>query len=513
MSKLSEKFSGTINLRTPFERRVFWAVIVCAVVLCASVGFVSPYTILAAILTIGIVALAITRPYFLAVAIAVWTAFEPFLLKFVPNELYVFARYFPEVAVYILAVLVVVHVVIENGNIPYTPLNLPFALLLVSVFASIVVNLVPLGVAALGVRQIIRYMVLFFAVSYLAPPKKLIRDTVYIFLGIAFFESVLGVIQAALGGAIDTFLLPSSSRFYESIQLTAGVEQFWAPGQRIFATMGRYDQLGTFLCFFLLIALGFAYEIKNRAERRPLWIFFLVGLSALVLTYSRASWFGFLLGFIIIGLIIKRDRRVAAVLGIFAAIVVSFYLYDRVVLRYLVDVPQQTITERFFEAFSPERLRGEYYGLGRIYWLIETPRTVVPAAPFFGLGPGMFGGGAAAALHNTTAYDRLGLPFGVYGTDGQIDSNWMSLWGELGTVGVILYVLLMSFMVRTAFRLYKHSSDHFNRGLALGYVGAFAAVMMQAFLGTYLEVRTLALYLFFLAALIFVIAKREEISV
>ncbi len=500
-------------MRTPFERRIFWAVIGCAVVLCASVGFVSPYTVLAAILTIGVIALAVCRPYFLAVAIAIWTVFEPFLLKFVPNELYVFARYFPEVAVYILAVLVIVHVVIENGSVPYTPLNLPFVLLLVTLAASVIVNLVPLGVAALGVRQIIRYMILFFAVSYLAPPKKRIRETVYILFGVAFFESILGVLQAALHGAIDTFLLPSGSRFYESIQLTAGVEQFWAPGERIFATMGRYDQLGTFLCFFLLIGLGFAYEFKKREEHRWLWVFFLVGISALVLTYSRASWFGFLLGFVVIGLFIKRDRRVAAVLGIFAAIVVSFYLYDRVVLRLLTDVPQQTITERFFEAFSPERLQGEYYGLGRVYWLIQTPRVVVPAAPFFGLGPGMFGGGAAAALHNTTAYDRLGLPFGVYGTDGQIDSNWMSLWGELGTMGIIVYVLLMSFMVRTAWRLYKHSDDSFNRGLALGYIGAFSAVMFQAFLGSYLEVRTLALYLFFFAALIFVIAKREEISV
>ena len=125
----------------------------------------------------------------------------------------------------------------------------------------------------------------------------------------------------------------------------------------------------------------------------------------------------------------------------------------------------------------------------------------------------MFGGGAAAALHNTTAYARLGLPFGVYGTDGQIDSNWMSLWGELGTIGIIIYVLLMSFMVRTASRVYKKSAEPFNRGLALGYIGAFSAVMMQAFLGSYLEVRTLALYLFFFAALIFVIAKHEEISV
>jgi len=511
MPGLAQKFSDIFNIKTPREQRIFWFIVLGALVLSSSLAVVSPYTVLAAMITIAAVAIAIAKPYFLAVAIAVWTAFEPFLLKFVPNELYVFARYFPEVAVYILAVLVLIHVLVEQGHIPYTPLNLPFVLLVISMLASIIVNFVPFGVAALGVRQIVRYMILFFAVSFLAPPERRIRQTVHIMLGIAFFEALLGVVQAVTNGAVDAFLLPSGSHFYESIRLTAGVEQFWAPGERVFATMGRYDQLGTFLCFFLLIAVGLVYERAKKEDYRPTWLLFLAGFPALILTYSRASWFGFILGFVVIGLVVKRDRRVAAVLTAFAVVAVSFYLYDRVVLRYLVDVPEQTIAERFYEAFSPERLKGEYYGLGRVYWLVRTPLTVVPAAPFFGLGPGMFGGGAAAALHNTVAYNRLGLPFGVYGTDGQIDSNWMSLWGELGSIGLAIYVMLMAMTARTAWFVYRRSSKAFSRGLSLGYLGAFSGVMFQAFLGSYLEVRTLALYLFLIAALITVAAKREDI--
>ena len=508
---MAETLASFFKFRSAYERKVFYAVAAAAVVLAVIAVFTSPLKVLAVIITLIAIGLSITRPYLVVVALALWTPFEPFLLKFVPDELYVYARYFPEALIYLMAGLVTVHVLLERRKLPTTPIDLPFVLFMVAVLASAVLNLVAPSIALLGIRQIIRYIIFYYAVVYLAPPKTRIRQTVLILFGIAAFESLLGIVQAALGGAIDSFLLPSEMKFYESIQLTVGVQQFWAPGQRVFATMGRYDQLGTYLAFFGLIALGLIYEAKKHAEHKWLGAFMLVLLPALILTYSRSSWFGFILGFLVIGLWVKRDRRVVAALVAFIMIIAAVFLYEGVVVRYLVDVPQQTITERFLEAFSTESIKGAYYGLGRVYWWINTPLVVVRASPFFGVGPGQFGGGAAAALHNTTAYDKLGLPFGVYGTDGQIDCNWMSLWGETGTVGIIFYLAMMLVIARTAFLVYRKSDDPWSRGLSLGLLGAEASVAFQAFFGSYLEVRTLALFLWFIAALTAVLAKREEL--
>ena len=511
MPSTDADIGSVFRLRSPFERKIFWITAASCLALSAVAVFTSPLKVIAVIITLIALALSVTRPYLVVVALAFWTPLEPFLLKFVPDELYVYARYFPEALIYLMAGLVVIHVLMERRRLPHTPIDFPFILFMLAVAASALLNLVEPTVAIFGIRQIIRYVIYYYAVVYLAPPKTRIRQTVLIILGIAFFESLLGIVQAALGGSIDAFLLPSERKFYESIQLTAGVQQFWAPGQRVFATMGRYDQLGTFLAFFGLIALGLLYEHAKIASRRYLATLMFALVVCLTLTYSRSSWFSFILGFLIIGLWFKRDRRVAVVIGLLAAAAVSFFLYDRVVLRYLVDVPQQTIVERFYEAFSPERLKGEYYGLGRVYWWVNTPLVVVRSSPFFGVGPGQFGGGAAAALHNTSAYDKLGLPFGVYGTDGQIDCNWMSLWGETGTVGVMLYLLIFWALARTACRVYRRSEDPWTRGLALGFLGAEAAVAFQAFFGSYLEVRTLAIYFWLVGALIVVLGKREEI--
>jgi len=70
---------------------------------------------------------------------------------------------------------------------------------------------------------------------------------------------------------------------------------------------------------------------------------------------------------------------------------------------------------------------------------------------------------------------------------------------------------MMVVVARTALLVYKKSDDPWSRGLALGLLGAEASVAFQAFFGSYLEVRTLALFLWFIAALTAVLAKREEL--
>ena len=66
---------------------------------------------------------------------------------------------------------------------------------------------------------------------------------------------------------------------------------------------------------------------------------------------------------------------------------------------------------------------------------------------------------------------------------------------------------------RVALSLWRRSEDPFTKGLALGYVGALSAVAFQSFLATYLEVRTLALYVWLYGAFIYVLARREEVIV
>lgn len=480
--------------------------------LIAAQVFVSALTILSAVVGGLFLLMTFFRPLWTLGFLAAYLPFEPFLIKFVPDDMYVFARYFSEILIYVLVFVTLWKILNGEARMRPTPADLPFILFLVVLAASTVINFVDPTVAILGARQILRFILIFFVTAYLAPKENFIRNLTTVMLAIILLEAGLGIMQAVVGAPLDELLLPSEAHTVGEITLTSGVTQFWDPGSRVFATLGRYDRLGTFLAFFLLIGAAFLYEYRLRKEKRELWWLFLLGLPALVLTYSRSSWFGFLLGFLFIGLWVKRDRRVLLGVAAFAVILASYLAYTGLVVRYLTDTPSQTVAERFFEAFSYERWRGEYYGLGRLYWIVQTPTVVVPASPFFGFGPGQYGGGAAAALGNTGVYDRLGLPYGVYGTDGYIDNNWFSLWGETGTLGFAFYLWMYASLALYAMKVYRKSQDPMVRTLALGLVGAMLAVALNAFLASFLEVRTLAFYLWMYAGFVVVLGRREQVE-
>ena len=469
----------------------------------------SPQLVLAGIVVLLIVVTTVFRPHLTLGLLAVYLPFESLVLKFVSDDVYVFARYFSEGLIYLVALVVIWRIVAGKLKTKTTKLDLPFILLLLALIGSSIVNFVEPTVAILGIRQIIRFMIVFFLVVQISPSKTFIRNLTLILFAVVLFQSVLGIAQSFIGEALDVFLLPSETRTLGSITLTLGVEQFWDPGSRVFATLGRYDRLGNFLYFFLLLGSGFLFTKKFTNDKRLLWLFAL-GFPTLVLTYSRSSWFAFILGFLFIGLLIKRDKRVLAGAAAFIMLVSVYLGISGLNVSQITESAGQTLSERFYESFSYARWTGEYYGLGRVYWFVHTPTDVVTAAPILGHGPGQYGGGAAAALHNTTVYENLGLPFGVFGTEGHIDNNWFSLWGEAGSLGIFFYLWIFFGIFVVSLKIAKEAKDPFTRSLALGLCAAIIAISFNGFTSTLFEIRTTAFYLWLYAGFVFVLGAREK---
>ena len=483
----------------------------------------TPTIVISFLILVGVFVLTVARPLWTLGFLAVYLPFESLVLKFVPNEAYALVRYGSEVLIYVIAGVILLRIILRATKFSSTPVDLPFVLFVVTLIASVAVNFVSPTIAALGMRQILRFMLVLFLVVQLKPSKEYIRNLTFILFGIVLFECTLGFLQPIIGERLDLFLLPSDARSLGNITLTSGVAETWDPGSRIFGTLGRYDLLGNFLYLFLLIGTGFLFEIagKGQGERGKglgrgvekgirTWLIalFVMGIPALMLTYSRASWFAFFLGFLFIGLWIKRDRRIGIALVSFILIIGTYLAISGLSVRYITDTPGQTVADRFFESFSYARWASEYYGLGRTYWMVQTPLEVVSHSPFFGVGPGQFGGGAAAALHNTKVYESLGLPFGVFGTEGYIDNNWFSLWGETGTIGVVLYMWILFLLFRYAVNLYRTSKDPFTRSIAIGFAACVLAFAFNGFSSTLFEIRTAAFYFWMYAG--FVIALGEK---
>ena len=119
---------------------------------------------------------------------------------------------------------------------------------------------------------------------------------------------------------------------------------------------------------------------------------------------------------------------------------------------------------------------------------------VVSQHPFFGVGPGQYGGGVASALLHTDVYDRLHLPFGIQNIYGQIDNNWLSIWGEVGTLGLIMWIGFFVTIIKMSCHVRKNSDNSFEKLIAEGLVGLTVCMMAIGFFGPYYEFRSLMFY-------------------
>ena len=180
MSKLIARFGPVVEKITnygAYHKKGFFQIALISTALISGILalFVSPVTALVfAAMLLSIYAVW-RKPEAVVLILAVYTPFEPFLLKFVGDNFYIFARYAPEALIYGLALSVISKLIIKKLKFQDTPLDLPFIFLIVSALTSILINAAPITYSILGLRQITRFIILFFVVVQLRPSKELVK--------------------------------------------------------------------------------------------------------------------------------------------------------------------------------------------------------------------------------------------------------------------------------------------------------------------------------------------------
>lgn len=515
------------------DNKIFWGIVIFVSIFAGILSFLSINFALALIFALFLIILSTKKIELGIYFLILYIPFEPFLLKFSSDELYPFLKYGTEVIIFLLLIITLAKFwqadpsAEESPDHPVekkrkrfryikTPIDIPLLIFIFITAVSALLNLENPFFWLLGLRQILRYVVLFYIIVYSGIHGNVIKKIVVLLMVLLTIESAIGFSQALIGKRADEFFLPGEKREFASIVSPDYVYQFWSSGQRIFATMGRYDRLGTFMCLVIILALGLFYEAKSGKEKKILLSVVFFSLPTLVLTYSRLSWIGLLIALLFINLIIKKNKKFLVGVIIFSILLTGYlFLYieaNHLRIYTIIDKPQMSVASKLLSTFSLKKLKLSYNGYGRLYFAINTPQKVVKKYPLFGVGLGQFGSGVAYSLNNTTKYDELGLPFGVGGTEGQIDNNWFSLWGETGTLGVMAFMAVILSLFFYTLTFYKESEDPFDRGLALAFLGIALAVSFQALLGPYFEIRTLSFNFWLLAGIIVSLGLKEKSS-
>lgn len=459
------------------------------------------------------------KSHYIIYGLLLWYPLENFIFNYVPIDLFVFFKYFPELILYITLIISWILYVRRTGKFfPSTPLNLPLALFILASIVSLIINHYSPTIWILGLRQLLRFVAVFLIVVLEDYDDDIVKQLLIGAGAMMAFEAMLGLMQYLAGGRLDKYLFFSGA-FGVARDYLGDLPQFWAPGTRVFGTLGRYDQLGSFLLLGLVLLLSWIYILpkeKLSLKKWRTWILGLafLGVSALLLTSSRASWIGFLGAVLFLGWIFMRDKRVIKLFGILAA-VGALYLgifavtYEGNILN-ITDKPKTSLGERVVEIFSPASLRNGYNGYGRVFFIINTPLKVVRYSPLFGVGLGNYGGGVAASLNNTRVYDMLNLPFGIQNFYGQIDNNWMAIWGESGTVGLILWIWILFSVAKTSEKVSLKSKEKLGVFLGRALLGITVGVAILGCFGPYFEFRSLMFYFWLLAGLMFLYYRRHK---
>ena len=442
---------------------------------------------------------------YLIIVLLLWFPLESLVLRFTPINYYSLVKYFPEAVLYLAFFLSWLRYFLkEKKLVPANPLNIWLGLFLVIALISFLLNQYRPWIFALGLRQVLRFVLVYYLVLFENFDRNTLKNLFRLIMVMVFAEALFGIIQYIAGGALDKYLFFTQSVNVGGGALLGEVEQFWTPGKRVFATMGRYDRLGSFLAFGLAVAFPLIYKLKNINRDFWYYAFMIVAGAGLVLSSSRASWIGAALGIFVAGVIVAKDRRVW-MFFVASAMAMAMYLFGFVFVTanafQITEKANMSFQERIFEAFSWRSWQNSYEGYGRIFFIINTPLKVVAHYPLFGVGLGNYGGGVAAAMLNDNFYNRAGLPFGISNLYGQIDNGWMSIWGESGTLGLICWLAFFVVLFKVGYELYKKGKDGLAHTLGLAFCGLSPAIAVIGFFGPYFEFRALMFYFWLLAGI------------
>ena len=443
-------------------------------------------------------------------ALAAYTPFEEFLLKWIPDDLFFYARF----GVYGfmaagMGVILLRRLVEGRPLWIRTPLDLPLALfLLVSLF-SLVVNEIPFGAFLFSYQPMLRFVVLaFYAVQFVDFSERDTRRLLLLLAAVVTAEALIGMAQSAIGLPASEFLAPTVREFmgFEA----GGMTQLVQEGHfNVFGTMNRYNTLGAFMAMAIVMSIPFYPSVGRRGAIRYL-VFLLVAGVCLVLANARAPWLGLAIATCFI--FAMQGKLKAVVLPMVGALLVyaALIMFADQVTVYGWD--ETNALQRFLEPFSGEYRQQMTRQFGRIYYMTLFPFDLLAyqvSTFLIGFGPGSLGTRAQ------DIYDLYALtPLGIM-REWQFyvcDVNWAYILGQVGLVGLSIFVWGLLRIFAVAVKTYRYTADAFLKKLALGYAGLFVLAMVLACFFPMFEMRPLSLYFWLFGGILLKLVRQGNPS-
>jgi hypothetical protein len=445
--------------------------------------------------------LVLLRHIRLAIALVVlYAPIELFVQKWLPGNVGLASRYFSEALLVGLLLALLLDRLVMGKPWKRTPLDWPILLFVGIGLVSALVNGLPTAVLIMGLRITLRYVLLYYLIVQIGFNQQQTRRLLIAMLVMAGLVMLIGLIQAIVGPPMNQLLRIPDLVFTDTA--TRALSGFvTGHGRYIFSTLGRYDALGIYAIYILLII--FAYLLHHR-HPHPAWAgLAFISAIALLLTLSRQAWLAF---YVALGVWALVGRRKWSLLIFFFLFVVPLIilllalLFPDLIRYYSGDeANHNNFITRILSGLSSDYWLVTSSTGGRVFVLRYVSQRIMELVPLWGFGPGRFGTITASYF----GYDNatlLGMtPQEVYLV---FDVNWVTLLGQYGILGVFAFLFIFWRGWRVALWLYRHATDSFSRTVALATLGIIPAFLLLGFFGPNFEQRIVAMYAWLMMALV-----------
>lgn len=424
--------------------------------------------------------LCVNKPLWFIAGLAIYLPFEEFLLKWVPELLFTPLRYLGEVTIFLLLFIYALNKVFVTKKWPRTPIDIPVFIIVGAIFSSALINQTPLIVATLGLKNLWRYIALFYLIILLRPSEKYIFKLLKVLLLIAIIQALIAFAQTALGKPAYDFFA-AKDVIVDGEVIRSGVDPKIALSSYrtlVFGTMGRYNVLGNYLAMWIGIAIAMLISKSNILKVKLWQIILLIG--AMLLSYSRMSWVSFLLGSVFLFLFSRR-YKIFAYISIFLVVcftLLGSYFAAGNIDTLTADLGQGSVFVRYLDIFTPD-----YWDIslraGRGYSYLSIVPAVLKVNPVWGLGPGMIASDVSNLVNLDTsrvsAQLQLDNPNGLRYLG---DAGFATIVAQVGLMGLVGIILLFVQLFRSGFSLLMNANPIW-RPMAIGYI--IVLVMMLVF--------------------------------
>lgn len=439
----------------------------------------------------------------------IFVPFEVMILKYLPvnDRVYGILLFFVEVVIYLLAGIVLFKFLSTKKLPSGTPIDKPILIFISYSLLITIINQAPMLQSFIGLRVLLRYVPLFYVLSFIQMGDHFPRTVFRMIIAIITIQGAIATYQHYFG--INQIWFPRAT------ELEIGGKQFsfkllntsFSGGREMGAGIGTFGD-SVFLALFMVLTftiLVSALQKVNQIDKKTRWVVFAITALAIVtlfFTYSRGSVLVALASVPIIIFFSGGKKKLAIYLTagiIIASPLIMYGVLGKVDQGPGYINPKIKYTDpisNIFAVFTSSYVENTMqFSRGAI--LTEIGGELVSAFKLLGYSP------AQDFALEKAATKLFGSNMPINNLPIINDVYWVAFIIYYGIIGLLIFWFILFRLMKGSIYVFKNTPDPYIRIFALAFIAIVILSIPYSFILRTFVFRAFGFYFWLIAGLAF----------